>query len=126
MKSLRSLQLPARGIAALLLASTACASSEAQALGPAPTLETAAMQYRGGELGMAFDSFAALANSGNMDAARVALFMHLNGPAMYGRYWAASPEQLHRWRALADAAERAEARKGQAALERTLQPVRIR
>jgi hypothetical protein len=65
-----------------------------------PPLLEAAAHYRQGELGAAFARFAALGTQGHPDAARVALFMHTHGPALYGRYWPASPDELRRWRDL--------------------------
>ena len=65
-----------------------------------PSMLDAATSYRKGDLGAAFVKFAAFANKGNPDAARVALFMHLYGPVLYGRYWASTAEEIRRWREL--------------------------
>lgn len=75
----------------------------------------AAANYRKGELGAAFNKFSSLANQGNSEAARVALFMHVQGPALYGRYWAASPEEVRRWRESVIAASHAPVRSSVAA-----------
>ncbi len=71
---------------------------------PPPSMLAAAASYRKGDLGAAFVKFSGFANHGNVDASRIALFMHLHGPALYGRYWAASPDEVRRWRELGGAA----------------------
>lgn len=86
------------------------ASASDQSKPPPPMLDAAA-SYRKGELGASFAKFSAFASQGNPDAARVALFMHLHGPALYGRYWAASPEEVRRWRELGVAAATSQPRR---------------
>lgn len=62
----------------------------------------AVQQYRAGHLSDAFGRFFALANEGDADAARIALFMHQYGPTLYGRYWDAPPQDVARWQLLQD------------------------
>lgn len=38
-----------------------------------------------------------MANNGDADAARIALFMHRFGPQLYGRYWDLSPQEADSW-----------------------------
>lgn len=71
---------------------------------PPPSMLDAAASYRQGELGAAFVKFSTFANKGDPDAARIALFMHLHGPALYGRYWRASADEVRLWRQLGAAA----------------------
>lgn len=70
----------------------------AQARSPAFT--EAVQQYRAGHLSDAFGRFFALANDGDADAARIALFMHQYGPILYGRYWDAAPQEVAHWQSL--------------------------
>lgn len=74
------------------------AAMPAQARSPAFT--EAVQQYRAGHLPGAFGRFFALANDGDADAARIALFMHQYGPTLYGRYWDAAPQEVAHWQAL--------------------------
>jgi hypothetical protein len=55
---------------------------------------------------MAFDGFSRLANDGDAESARIALQMHVHGPALYGRYWSATAEELAAWSSLAQQALR--------------------
>jgi hypothetical protein len=43
--------------------------------------------YREGRRTVAYQRFAALANRGDADAARVVFFMHEHGPSLHGSYW---------------------------------------
>lgn len=62
------------------------------------TMFTAAMtQYRQGKLAGAYGRFAALADQGHAEAARIALFMLRHGAQMYGSDWGASQPQIDRW-----------------------------
>lgn len=65
-----------------------------------PAFTQAVQQYRAGHLSDAFGRFFALANDGDADAARIALFMHQYGPILYGRYWDAAPQEVAHWQAL--------------------------
>lgn len=72
-------------------------------------LKDAATFYRAAKWGEAFDRMSALADAGHPEAARIALFMRIYGPQMYGRYWRVEPEQEQRWeRVVATTAQPAE------------------
>lgn len=59
--------------------------------------QDAIRQYKDGRLAEAFGRFVALANKGDADAARIAIFMHRFGPPLYGRYWDLSPHEAESW-----------------------------
>lgn len=81
----------------VLLWGTACGASAA---GERAFAEAVA-QYRSGRFSAAYGQLTALANEGDVDAARIALFMHRYGATLYGSHWDASPEDLDDWRQLA-------------------------
>lgn len=62
--------------------------------------ENAVRSFRAGRLSEAFGQFMDLANRGDVDAARVALFMHSYGPVLYGRQWDAGPQNVAYWNTL--------------------------
>lgn len=66
-------------------------------------------EYDVGHYAAAFDGFAALADAGHVDAARIALLMQRHGASLYGMRFAAGPKQLGRWAALAAPRPRAAA-----------------
>jgi hypothetical protein len=82
-------------LSALFLCSPPAAGSPAER-----EYEDAARSFRTGRLAEAFGQFTALANRGDVDAARIALFMHSYGPALYGRQWDAAPQNVAYWSAL--------------------------
>lgn len=53
--------------------------------------------FRNGRLSEAFGQFMAIANRGDVDAARVALFMHMYGPVLYGKQWDAGDQNVAYW-----------------------------
>ena len=57
-------------------------------------------QYRQGEWSEACGLFIELANNGDRDAARIALFMVRYGPRLYGSHWDASPDDVEEWETL--------------------------
>ena len=63
----------------------------------APTFADAAESLRTGRYAEAYGRFVALADNGDIDAARIALVMHRYGPAVFGSAWDASGEQLAQW-----------------------------
>ncbi|MBC5782448.1 hypothetical protein H8N03_05800 [Ramlibacter sp. USB13] len=80
--------------AALLLAS----SLPALAASPAEReYADAVRSFRAGRLPEAFGQFMALANRGDVDSARIALFMHSYGPVLYGKQWDAGPQNVAYW-----------------------------
>jgi hypothetical protein len=62
--------------------------------------EDAVRSFRTGRLSEAFGQFMALANRGDVDSARVALFMHSYGPALYGKQWDAGAQNVSYWNTL--------------------------
>lgn len=61
----------------------------------------AANLYRAERMSAAYARFVVLANRGDRDAARIALFMHRYGPTLYGRYWDAQVDEVELWTRLA-------------------------
>jgi hypothetical protein len=56
--------------------------------------------FKSGRQSEAFGRFIALANRGDVDAARIALFMHSFGPVLYGTHWEAGQEDMEYWTTL--------------------------
>ncbi|MEI8159063.1 MAG: hypothetical protein WCH60_19570 [Burkholderiales bacterium] len=65
------------------------------------TFSQAMGYYELGKWPAAYGKFAVLADHGDADAARIALFMHRFGPRLYGSAWDASEYQLEHWLQLA-------------------------
>ena len=65
-----------------------------------PPFDEAARQYRAGRFSDSYGRFMALANTGDVDAAHIALFMNRYGPQLYGSYWDAAPHEIERWASL--------------------------
>jgi hypothetical protein len=59
--------------------------------------EQAVHAFRTGRLSEAFGRFVDLANRGDVDSARVALFMQSYGPVLYGKQWDAGPQNVAYW-----------------------------
>ena len=59
--------------------------------------DQAVRSFRAGRLSEAFGRFVELANRGDVDSARVALFMQSYGPVLYGKQWDAGPENAAYW-----------------------------
>ena len=57
--------------------------------------------FRQGRFPEAYGRFIALADAGHAPAAELALWMYLQGPAVFGKQWDSSQEQLTAWAALA-------------------------
>lgn len=64
---------------------------------PDPAYAEAVQEYRAGRWSSAFGRFITLANDGNVESARFALFMQLHGRALYGSDWDASEEDIELW-----------------------------
>jgi hypothetical protein len=75
---------------------TASASSTLGAE-PEPGFSQAARHHQKKRWSEACGHFAVLANRGDPDAARTALFMHRYGRQLYGSVWEASPGELESW-----------------------------
>ena len=61
----------------------------------------AVRDYQAGRWSAAYGRFTSLANAGDPDAARVALFMYRNGPLLYRTHWDASEDDIELWTRLA-------------------------
>lgn len=84
------------------LAVAACALLvPAQAVADERRFAEAVAQYKAGRYSDAFGRFVELANAGDPDAARIALFMNQYGPFLYGSHWDAAPDELGHWTQLA-------------------------
>lgn len=62
--------------------------------------DNAVRSFRAGRTSEAFGQFMGLANRGDVDSARIALFLHSYGPILYGKQWDASPQEVGYWRTL--------------------------
>lgn len=62
--------------------------------------ESALLSFRQARVAEAYGRFAALASAGHPAAARHALWMCENGPAMFGRQWDCEPDEILAWAAL--------------------------
>jgi hypothetical protein len=60
----------------------------------------AVQTFRAGRTSEAFGRFMDLANRGDVDAARIALFMHQYGQPLYGKHWDAGPQNVEYWATL--------------------------
>lgn len=67
-----------------------------------PAFEEAVSQFQQARLSAAYGRFIQLANQGDRDSARIALFLHRYGPKLYGSYWDASGEEVDLWEQLAN------------------------
>ncbi len=86
--------------AAIVLASIAAGGSPAAAA-PAPTFDEAMQHYQDGRWAAAYGRFAALADRGDAESARIALLMLRHGERLFGSKWSATQEQIKHWVALA-------------------------
>ena len=60
----------------------------------------ALQSFRSGRTSEAFGRFMDLANRGDVDSARIALFMHQYGQPLYGKHWDAGPQNVAYWTSL--------------------------
>ena len=88
--------------ATLLCAAAILATSPpAHAAGAADREYQEAVQaFRAGRTSDAFGRFIDLANRGDVDAARIALFMHSYGPVLFGKQWDAGSQDVAYWTTL--------------------------
>jgi hypothetical protein len=84
---------------AICLALALCITGAAAA--PDAGYSQAVQQYRNGRWSAAYGRFMVLANDGNVEAARIALFMHQHGRLLYASDWDASEEELDLWSKMA-------------------------
>lgn len=92
------------GLAGLLMflllgAGGASRASEASSLADRE-YEAAVKAFRGGRTSDAWGRFHDLANRGDPDAARIALFLHAYGPVLYGKHWDALAHDVAYWNSL--------------------------
>lgn len=88
-------------LAGTIAASAALAAGAAgagQALDWGPRFASAQDRYERGHYPAAFVEFAALADDGHCEAARIARQMARHGDALYGVSFAVAPARLERWR----------------------------
>lgn len=87
--------------AALLCGNAAAATSPANASVTEARFADAMDLYSVGKWSAAYGRFAALADQGHAEAARIALLMLRYGAKMYGHDWGASQPQIDHWITLA-------------------------
>jgi hypothetical protein len=81
-----------------------CTAAEANSAGASKSdmaFTEAMTQFKQGQWSGAYGRFAALADHGHPEAARIALVMLRNGETMYGSKWGASQPQIDKWMKLA-------------------------
>jgi hypothetical protein len=81
---------------AICLALALCINGAAAA-GTDPDYTQALQDYRAGRWSSAFGRMIPLANNGNVEAARIALFMQQHGRLLYNSDWEASEEDIELW-----------------------------
>lgn len=70
--------------------------------GHAAQLQARAVEaFRAGRFPEAYGRFVQLADLGDAEAARLALWMYQRGPTLFGREWDATPDQIADWSAQA-------------------------
>lgn len=62
----------------------------------------AVQTFHAGRTSEAFGRFMDLADRGDVDSARIVLFLHAYGPVLYGKHWDALPGSLARWSRLVE------------------------
>lgn len=101
---IRQLVHAAAAALAVSPAATGALAADAGGSGPAPDMrlrfESAHERYEQGHYDAAFDRFAALADDGHCEAARIARQMARYGNALYGLTFVVAPVRLERWRHL--------------------------
>lgn len=94
----RSFPVLRQGLAA---ATTALLLSASFASSAAPLadreFEQAVQSFHAGRVSEAFGQFAHLASRGDVDAARIALFMSEYGATLYGKHWDVLPSATAYW-----------------------------
>ena len=94
-------QICTRLLLCTLVSTSALAYSHANAqttqTSSATAFSEAMRYYQLGKWPAAYGRFVALADHDDVDAARIALFMHRFGPRLYGSAWDASTDQIECW-----------------------------
>lgn len=88
-------------VAAFLLCGNAAAATPVDAARFETVFNEAMELYSVGRWSAAYGRFAALADQGHAESARIALLMLRYGSRLYGRDWGASQPQINQWMALA-------------------------
>jgi hypothetical protein len=91
-------------ISSLLLMASSAVAQTSIALDTGQTFDNATQAYEHNHWQTAYAGFAALADSGHAESARIALQMRRHGPALYLREFDASAQQLAHWSRLRMAA----------------------
>lgn len=60
----------------------------------------AVQSFRAGRTSVAFGQFMALAKRGDVDSARITLFLYSYGPVLYGKQWDVLPADIDYWTTL--------------------------
>lgn len=104
----RSLSAIATTTIAIAIAGVSTLAGAAQAAGPAPVYHSAERLHAGAveafrqaRFSEAYGRFIGLADAGHAPSAQLALWMYLNGPALFGKDWDSTQEQLTAWAQLA-------------------------
>lgn len=96
-----SLLIPCVLASVLLCANAAAATSPADAARADTQFNEAMDLYGTSRWAAAYGRFAALADRGHAEAARIALLMLRYGSRLYGHDWGASQPQINQWMELA-------------------------
>jgi hypothetical protein len=91
-----SLLVVAAQIAAAVAAQATTRSPQAQRERYADAVQS----FREQRYAAAYGRFAAMADSGHLPSAQLALAMHAHGRELFGSDWSASPDQRRRWNTL--------------------------
>jgi len=94
----RAVQALSCGLLAMAAMAPAHASGAAQAV--EREYAQAVQAFRTGRSSEAFGRFVELANRGDVDSARIALFLHQYGAPLHGKQWDALPADVAYWNQL--------------------------
>jgi hypothetical protein len=87
-----------RSFAAAVAAMLMMFSMPSGAVSPAEReYDNAVRLFRGGRTSHAFGQFIDLANRGDVDSARIALFLYMYGPVLFGKEWDAGTQDVAYW-----------------------------
>ena len=86
-------------VAAIAGGTAAAAASPGARLAEAEYAD-AIQSFRAGRTSVAFGQFVALAQRGDVDSARIALFLYSYGPVLYGKQWDVFPADVDYWNTL--------------------------
>jgi hypothetical protein len=90
-----------RNFAAAIAAMLMMFSMPSGAANPAEReYDEAVRTFRAGRMSHAFGKFIDLANRGDVDSARIALFLHSYGPVLFGKQWDAGEQDVAYWNRL--------------------------